>query len=1432
MYIVCILLVALSPSCSARNQNLIFLVPDYIEPGRNFSVEIHSKDNPWIIPLVGQIKTAAGELVSSKNIDVSPETITKLELKVPPTITEDKTYIFTCKSTTQRIKVESLTPSPQLVYRAEGFYYLIQTDKYIYKGGQTVRFRVIGLNQHLIPHSAPLTVTVKDPKGQKVELWNNLMMTGGVLSQTFDLGDEVPFGTWSITASDGVNSTTVNLKVMDYYLPTYEVQVEFPQQSKFVVLSDDFVHVKVTARYVFGKDVEGNVSIIGSLKSWDQPQYYGQTLPAYVSSPKRIKGSATFDIPMSDIRKMGKGTNAPLSSDSLYIDAYVTEDGITMNGSSAVVLYDSPIGITIMPVSKFFRPGMPFDTQILIQQSNGDTLPAPLSKGTLTTTINGHASSNMFTPVLNGFNTVRITVPSDAISLNVKVAYQRVSKDMNVYSFSGSEGHFLEILPSSQEVKADDWFNVTVLSNHIMPDLKYRIVVRQEVFDDGVIATNRKSSLSTQFHITPDMFPDAYFIFYYFLPDGGVVADGVRVNVASSDNNELHISFQESEVLPGGNITLTVSGAPGTTVYLMAVDKSVLILGNENEITKSRYKNLLLSNDVTVVDVDNSEELLTNTGMSVWIRKTDINECFTSPPCLNGGTCVDEIPGFTCYCPVPYTGQRCELKLDHIGATPYPGYTPLPGATPDAFMHLPISGIKVFQKTRTRANFPENLLWKRITIGPTGKAEIPVHLGDTLTTWVASAFGLSSKYGLSISSEHTQVKTFLTFFVSLTVPDHIVFGEQILLQPQVYNYMGTDVPVTLVVKNSKNQNEVYRSGKISQGGSLSFIVPVTVSSLGIVKVTVTAVGIFNGVSDSVEKEIVVKPQGAPQQYNLPVVLDLNSAQSVVTTLDIALPPSVIQESVTIKAKLSGDIMAPSISGLSKLVTFPTGCGEQTMIRLSPDIYIFRYLNSTGQMTSSDLQKLSSYIKQGYQHELLYQLKDGSFATFTTYSIGSTWLTAFVVKSFMEASDMVYISDDVIVRAVDWILAQQNFDGSFPEKHALYHKYMQGGVKSAVALAAYVSITLGSVKNLEYKTQRSISDAQRKVLHYLTSQLNTLDENHAHALAISAYALTLARSSLGDIAMNKLQAISHQEGDVKFWTATKTTSFPKRQPWSRQRRFSSPIDIETTAYVLLSHVVRGELGEGLKVMKWIVRQRNPNGGFTSTQDTVIALDALSSFHTSLHKAAKQTTAHGTNIAATVATGGVTKHVTMDNTNKDVLHELQLPGDSKTVSVSATGSGLGIIEVGVFYNVNVTTDDAAFDLTASITKQTVDAINVRICTRWLLSGSSGMAVIQAGIPTGFQPDVEVITNLPSLKRKEYNSGNVDLYFEEIGSSQVCVDIRAVRVGMTLRTQKSLVVVFDYYNPANQKSVFYISPELQNAKLCDVCTDCDGCGNLIVG
>ena len=79
---------------------------------------------------------------------------------------------------------------------------------------------------------------------------------------------------------------------------------------------------------------------------------------------------------------------------------------------------------------------------------------------------------------------------------------------------------------------------------------------------------------------------------------------------------------------------------------------------------------------------------------------------------------------------------------------------------------------------------------------------------------------------------------------------------------------------------------------------------------------------------------------------------------------------------------------------------------------------------------------------GYQRELTYQRKDGSFSAFGQRdSSGSMWLTAFVAKSFQKARAFIYVDEEAILKAVDWIIRKQNYDGSFPEPGRVIHKEM-------------------------------------------------------------------------------------------------------------------------------------------------------------------------------------------------------------------------------------------------------------------------------------------------------------------------------------------------------------------------------------------------------
>lgn len=48
------------------------------------------------------------------------------------------------------------------------------------------------------------------------------------------------------------------------------------------------------------------------------------------------------------------------------------------------------------------------------------------------------------------------------------------------------------------------------------------------------------------------------------------------------------------------------------------------------------------------------------------------------------------------------------------------------------------------------------------------------------------------------------------------------------------------------------------------------------------------------------------------------------------------------------------------------------------------------------------------------------------------------LTAFVIKVFCQATELIHIDDDVVCSGVKWLIKNQEPDGSYVEKHPMYH----------------------------------------------------------------------------------------------------------------------------------------------------------------------------------------------------------------------------------------------------------------------------------------------------------------------------------------------------------------------------------------------------------
>ncbi|XP_063437485.1 CD109 antigen-like [Mytilus trossulus] len=424
-----------------------------------------------------------------------------------------------------------------------------------------------------------------------------------------------------------------------------------------------------------------------------------------------------------------------------------------------------------------------------------------------------------------------------------------------------------------------------------------------------------------------------------------------------------------------------------------------------------------------------------------------------------------------------------------------------------------------------------------------------------------------------------------------------------------------------------------------------------------------------------------------------------------------------------------------------------------------------------------------------------------------------WLSAYVIKTFQKAKTHIFIDDNVIIKSVKWIISHQLSDGSFPG--SMYTYYMQDKTANEISLTAFVLIALQENLHLQGMTH-SITDAVTKAQHFLETNIYTV--NDIYCLAITSYALAIRNSLSFDAIFNKLGTHAVVRDDMKYWTYASLSS-SNGNAWSSSYMQSTSIDIETSAYALLAYTGRNLPLDGYHVMKWIITQRNSNGGFASSQDTVVALEAITEFGLfgSQHR----------DMLISITAGKFSKQFTVDSANALVLQTIELPKPyPQNVLIEATGEGTALAEVSVHYNIEQSHGTQAFHVSVNIDQETFVVLETNTCVKWLRRGKSGMAILEIGIPTGFQANPDEITHIPTLKKIEVENRKLILYFDEISGYPVCIKMKAVRTGLVAKTKPSVVKVYDYYKPELQFTTFYQSGILQKSSICDICKPCSQC------
>jgi len=238
---------------------------------------------------------------------------------------------------------------------------------------------------------------------------------------------------------------------------------------------------------------------------------------------------------------------------------------------------------------------------------------------------------------------------------------------------------------------------------------------------------------------------------------------------------------------------------------------------------------------------------------------------------------------------------------------------------------------------------------------------------------------------------------------------------------------------------------------------------------------------------------------------------------------------------------------------------------------------------------------------------------------------------------------------------------------------------------------------------------------------------------------------------------------------------------------------------------MSFVLNRQADEVIDAVKWMARQRNSQGGFVSTQDTVVALQALSVYGSEF---SKYTT--DMKVSAKLDDKALDS-LNLDSKNK-VLQQLVRNNDlTGSYNFDLAGSGCVLAQSVLRYNVPESTSPASFSLAVEILESWPPQLN--ICFTYTGSReSTDMVIVEVELVSGYKADSpdsllnEVDSGVERVEEdKEENL--VILYFNahEKGQNR-CVTL-TIREEMKVEERKpARVSVYDYYNPEQRHEITY--------------------------
>lgn len=1317
----------------------------------------------------------------------------------------------------------------------------VQTDKPIYLPGQTVHFRLVTLDSKLGPAFRQYDIIeVEDAFNNRIGQWVNYTSESKILQLSHSLNPEANEGTYRIIVSFGEDKLYYSFKVEKYVLPKFDVKIS--SNDKISIAQED-VTAEICSKYTYGQPVPGTLKIdvcrplnpyiySNPLVRSDNPDSPPEvTAPCYRDAkPADKAGCATFTFKMSTFTKLDQ----KVLQDTLVITAKMEEEGtgITQSQEERISISYIVGKLSFFDTPKVYDKGSTLNGKVKAVKYNDEPITDTvvyLFEGerwssrhlqNLTTDNNGVASFSIDTSKYNGDLHLHISKTPTLEYPGYRVPYHEtgeVTLSMAQQSSPDTKTvSSLEVKTKEKEMACDTQEDISIIYTVVKEsqgsmDLMYLVTARDGIVMQGLKKvvldgnTVTEGSVSFKLQITADLTPVFNVVAYAILPSGYVIAHKAEFTVEKCFSHKVAVEFSPLSGVPGEGHTLQVTGQASSLCGISAVDQSVLIQEPGKHLKADTIYNLLQINTYIPYEAQDPVECLhVRPKRYILPYPGDGDDPFTifqSVGLKMATNLMIQVPNCLTYLGREYHYGRHYVAYDRL-ASPNRLASPM-GSFGSAAPSPPLETIRTF--------FPETWIWDLVDIGQSGMATLPLTVPDTITTWETEAYCLSSHgFGLAPRVNFT---VFQPFFLELSLPYSIIRGEYFELKATVFNYLSSCMMVAVTPAPSEDYTLTPVLGinyTFCLCGNERKTVrwSMTPSSLGSVNVTVRGEVVASEAScdneivsvparghiDIVTKPLIVKPEGIEKTDTYNILL-CPKDEALTEEIELYVSANAIVGSTRATVSVLGDILGRAMKNLDGLLKMPYGCGEQNMALLAPNIYILEYLTNTQQLTPQNKEKAIEYLTSGYQRELNYKHADGAYSTFGTGS-GNTWLTAFVVRSFVKAKNFIFIDPVKIAESKTWLESKQRKNGCFEQIGKLFNNRMKGGVSDEVTLTAYITAAF-----LEMGVAPDYSVVNQS-LSCLKESMGDL--SNTYTTALMAYVFTLAKDSEQRLLLlNHLDKVAHKEGGFLYWSQTAVDT-------------SASLSVEISSYVLLAKLSASpsaeDLGYASGIVRWLTKQQNYYGGFSSTQDTVVALQALALYSTLVFSPGGSST-------VTVQSPSGQLVFEVNQSNKLLYQEKTLRDMTEKYSVEVKGNTCASIQMSGRYNIPTPTDQSTFSVTAT-PEANCDSNSLRptitLKLKSLYNGEpilSNMVIIDIKILSGFIADLEDLKMLKRavlVERVEQDKDHILIYFQELQKGIAVNHSLKLIQELPVRNLKPAVVkIYDYYQPSDKAETEYTFP-----------------------